>query len=287
MRSILINGSSDQLTAFDNFSAPAGELGNRLELNRRISAARGQRVDALAVAAGDLTRRSDALLLTRTRAGDAVAAADRQVSVVVAAESRALAAARELGDLERARQASVVALGKAADAARVRYQQMQAASARAQALLAASTPTFPAAPTTVPTGPASVSGFVMPAVGVFTSPFGYRVDPFGLGRKFHAGQDIAAPTGTPIVAATSGTVAFVQTPDQSGGYGNYTCINRGDGLATCYAHQSVVFVHAGQPVRQGDEIGLVGSTGASTGAHLHFEVRINGVPVDPMPYLPR
>ena len=126
----------------------------------------------------------------------------------------------------------------------------------------------------------------MPTTGVFSSGFGYRTDPFGGGTTFHAGQDIAAPTGTPIVAATAGTVAIVETPDQSGGYGNYTCIDRGAGFATCYAHQSVVFVHVGQVVAQGQLIGLVGSTGASTGPHLHFEVRINGVPVNPVPYLP-
>jgi len=78
----------------------------------------------------------------------------------------------------------------------------------------------------------------------------------------------------------------VQTPDQSGGYGNYTCIDRGAGFSTCYAHQSAVLVQVGQQVAQGQLIGLVGSTGASTGPHLHFEVRINGEPVDPAPYLP-
>jgi len=78
----------------------------------------------------------------------------------------------------------------------------------------------------------------------------------------------------------------VQTPDQSGGYGNYTCIDRGASFSTCYAHQSAVLVQVGQQVAQGQLIGLVGSTGASTGPHLHFEVRINGEPVDPAPYLP-
>ena len=85
----------------------------------------------------------------------------------------------------------------------------------------------------------------MPTIGTFSSGFGYRVDPVRRGTTFHAGQDIAAPTGTPIIAATAGTVAIVETPDQSGGYGNYTCIDRGAGFATCYAHQSAVFVHVG------------------------------------------
>ena len=70
------------------------------------------------------------------------------------------------------------------------------------------------------------------------------------------------------------------------GYGNYTCVDRGSGFATCYGHQSKILVAVGQPVQQGQQIGLVGNTGNSTGPHLHFEVRLNGTPTDPMPYLP-
>jgi murein DD-endopeptidase MepM/ murein hydrolase activator NlpD len=123
----------------------------------------------------------------------------------------------------------------------------------------------------------------MPTTGVFTSGFGYRTDPLGRGRRFHSGQDIGAPMGTPIVAATAGTIAYA---GWESGYGNYTCIDRGSGFATCYGHQSRILVTVGQQVQQGQQIGLVGSTGNSTGPHLHFEVRLNGVPVDPVPYLP-
>jgi murein DD-endopeptidase MepM/ murein hydrolase activator NlpD len=118
--------------------------------------------------------------------------------------------------------------------------------------------------------------FIWPVNGTFTSGFGMR---WG---RLHAGIDIAAPSGTPIRAADSGTV---QLAGWQGGYGNYTCIGHGGGVSTCYGHQSSIGVSTGQSVSQGQVIGAVGSTGHSTGPHLHFEVRINGSPVDPMGYL--
>ncbi len=118
--------------------------------------------------------------------------------------------------------------------------------------------------------------FVWPMNGTFTSPFGQR---WG---RLHAGIDIAAPIGTAIRAADSGTV---QIASWYGGYGNYTCIGHGGGVSTCYGHQSSIGVRVGQNVSQGQVIGSCGSTGNSTGPHLHFEVRINGSPVDPMGYL--
>ena len=123
----------------------------------------------------------------------------------------------------------------------------------------------------------------MPVAGYFSSPFGWRTDPITGVQGFHPGQDIAAPWGTPIYAATSGEVSIAGWVS---GYGNYTCINRDPSFATCYGHQSAIFVSVGQQVSQGQHIGNVGSTGYSTGPHLHFEVRINGQVVDPLPYLP-
>lgn len=122
----------------------------------------------------------------------------------------------------------------------------------------------------------SASGLIWPVSGPVTSPFGYR---WG---RLHAGIDIGVPYGTPIHAAAAGTVVLAAW---TGGYGNYTCIDHGGGLATCYAHQSSYAVSAGARVSQGQVIGYVGSTGHSFGAHLHFEVRINGNPVDPLGYL--
>ena len=122
----------------------------------------------------------------------------------------------------------------------------------------------------------SSQGLIWPVSGPVTSPFGYR---WG---RLHAGIDIGVPYGTPIHAAASGTVVLA---GWTGGYGNYTCIDHGGGMATCYAHQSSYAVSSGASVAQGQVIGYVGSTGHSFGAHLHFEVRINGTPVDPLGYL--
>jgi murein DD-endopeptidase MepM/ murein hydrolase activator NlpD len=122
----------------------------------------------------------------------------------------------------------------------------------------------------------SASGLIWPVSGPVTSPFGYR---WG---RLHAGIDIGVSYGTPIHAAAAGRVVIA---GWVGGYGNYTCIDHGGGLATCYGHQSSFAVGVGASVGQGQVIGYVGSTGHSFGPHLHFEVRINGSPVDPLGYL--
>ena len=122
----------------------------------------------------------------------------------------------------------------------------------------------------------SASGLIWPVSGPVVSPFGYR---WG---RLHAGIDIAVPYGTPIHAAAAGTVVLAGWVS---GYGNYTCIDHGGGLATCYAHQSSYAVSQGASVGQGQVIGYVGCTGHCFGPHLHFEVRINGTPVDPLGYL--
>ncbi|MCX7620003.1 MAG: peptidoglycan DD-metalloendopeptidase family protein [Acidimicrobiales bacterium] len=128
-------------------------------------------------------------------------------------------------------------------------------------------------PTTRPPG-----GYTLrwPVSGVLTSPFGMR---WG---RMHQGIDIAAPSGTPIVAAAAGTVFF---SGEMSGYGNVILIDHGNGLVTVYAHQSRLGVGEGVRVGAGQTIGYVGSTGHSTGPHLHFETRVNGTAVDPMRYL--
>jgi peptidoglycan DL-endopeptidase CwlO len=126
-------------------------------------------------------------------------------------------------------------------------------------------------------------GMIWPVEGPIASGFGPR--DIGAGYEFHPGIDIAVPEGTPIHAALSGTVAFAEPEASSGGYGNYTCIEHGGGLSTCYAHQSRFAVSAGQAVSQGEVIGYTGCTGYCLGPHLHFEVRIFGEVTDPMGYL--
>ncbi len=132
------------------------------------------------------------------------------------------------------------------------------------------------------TGPTNgIFAFSIPGAPI-TSPFGPRVHPIFGDIRMHTGVDFGAASGTPIHAAGDGTVVFsgVQT-----GYGNTIVIDHGNGLATLYAHQSVLFAQNGQSVKTGDIIGLVGMTGYATGPHLHFEVRVNGTPVDPMSFL--
>jgi murein DD-endopeptidase MepM/ murein hydrolase activator NlpD len=119
-------------------------------------------------------------------------------------------------------------------------------------------------------------GLIWPVNGPIVSPFGMR---WG---RLHAGVDIAVPSGTPVHAAQSGRVAIA---GWVGGYGNYTCIQHSGGLSTCYGHQSSIGVSVGQSVSQGQVIGSSGCTGHCFGPHVHFETRINGVPVNPAGYL--
>lgn len=124
---------------------------------------------------------------------------------------------------------------------------------------------------------------VLPASLEFiSSGFGYRSDPFTGGAAFHAGLDFRGPTGAPIYAAAKGVVTFAGVQQ---GYGNCIEISHGNGLMTRYAHMSGFRARIGQTVAAGDVIGLIGSTGRSTGPHLHFEVRVNGRAVNPRPFL--
>lgn len=133
--------------------------------------------------------------------------------------------------------------------------------------------------------PAELGRVVYPlaARGVPTSPFGWRTSPVTGTSEFHAGQDLAAPAGTPVLAATSGTVT---TASWVSGYGNYACVDRDAHFRTCYGHLAAFSVEVGQPITAGQQVGLEGSTGDATGPHLHFEVRLDGVPTNPLPYLP-
>lgn len=147
-------------------------------------------------------------------------------------------------------------------------------------------------PTQPPTSNASGVSLQWPTwCHTITSPFGYRTHPVYGTTRFHSGIDIGASFGDTIMAAASGTVIVVDTPvpGQSwggSGYGNYIVIDHGNGVSTLYGHCTSVYVSNGQSVSAGEAIGTVGSTGTSTGSHLHFEVRINGERVNPVNYLP-
>jgi murein DD-endopeptidase MepM/ murein hydrolase activator NlpD len=122
-----------------------------------------------------------------------------------------------------------------------------------------------------------------PLRGPITSPYGMRLNPFGGGKtEYHPGIDIGVPVGTPIAAAAAGTVIIVGWVS---GYGNYISIDHGGGISTGYGHLDTFLVAVGQSVQRGQTIGTSGNTGRSTGPHLIFEVRRNGKPVDPNPFL--
>lgn len=121
-----------------------------------------------------------------------------------------------------------------------------------------------------------------PAIGYYTSGFGTRRAPFGGKVKMHEGVDIANHPGTPIKATADGVVTFANT---KAGYGQTVILDHGYGLQTWYAHTRAILVKNGQKILRGDTIALLGSTGRSTGPHCHYEVRVNGIPVDPLSYI--
>ncbi|MDU6784428.1 murein hydrolase activator EnvC [uncultured Peptoniphilus sp.] len=135
----------------------------------------------------------------------------------------------------------------------------------------------------VSSAPRNGQSYTWPVPGHYSisSPFGYRMHPILGYSKFHSGVDIPAPSGTPIVAAKSGTVIMSKLMS---GYGNVVMVDHGD-TVTVYAHCSALNVGVGESVKAGDVVAFVGSTGLSTGAHLHFEVRVNGTPVNPLGYV--
>lgn len=134
------------------------------------------------------------------------------------------------------------------------------------------------------TGPYSGGKMAWPVPGYsrISSPYGYRIHPIFKVKKLHTGIDIPAPTGTAITAAAAGTVIY---SDWLGGYGKVIMLDHGGGVVSLYAHNSALVLSEGQSVKRGDTISKAGSTGNSTGPHLHFEVRKNGAYVDPLPWL--
>jgi murein DD-endopeptidase MepM/ murein hydrolase activator NlpD len=160
-----------------------------------------------------------------------------------------------------------------------------AAIGRTATLSRTPAPAAPAAPTQPHAGaPPAPGQLVTPVVGPLTSSFGPRIHPITRRAQHHSGVDFGAPSGTPIQSAAAGTVTFA---GERGSYGNLVIVDHGGGVETRYAHQRDIAVRAGQRVEAGQLLGTVGSTGRSTGPHLHFEVRRDGQAVNPLPWLPR
>jgi murein DD-endopeptidase MepM/ murein hydrolase activator NlpD len=203
----------------------------------------------------------------------------------IAAEEQALASARTAvqqrqSALVSARSERLAALSEI----RKHEEELDGSVAAIQGKIAAQLAGTGSVP--LPAGPiqgGNGSGLIWPVSGPVVSGFGSRT--INGSYEYHPGIDIAVPSGTPIRAAAAGTVIFTEPESSSGGYGNYTCIDHGGGLSTCYAHQETFAVSAGQQVAQGQIIGYSDCTGYCFGPHLHFEVRINGEVTDPMAYL--
>jgi murein DD-endopeptidase MepM/ murein hydrolase activator NlpD len=237
---------------------------------RSVATAANRRAKAAADAAERALANSRAAVAAAERATERVRAlaAQRAAALATANEERATVLAR-YDDL-RAESARIEAELRAAAARQARARAGRGGGAAA-----------------APVAPASGAYFLMPVRGHKTSGFGMRFHPLFHAWIRHTGLDLSAGMGAPIVASADGEVA---NAGWRGGYGNYVCVlhgqYQGKGIATCYAHQSQILVRAGQQVRRGQLIGRVGSTGNSTGPHLHFEVRLAGGPVDPEKWLP-
>ncbi len=233
------------------------------------------RVDAVEVEVADL----------RQQAADALAAAE---------QARADAAARrtELDGLLAAQQAATaqIAARKAEEETKLAAYEAEQAALAAELRRIAEEERRRAAEEArkareagrrVPAAASGNGSLSRPVDGYITSGFGYRIHPIYGTRRLHAGTDFGSPCGTPVRAAAPGSVV---SAGWGGGYGNRIIVSHGSGMATTYNHLSRYAVRGGS-VSRGQVIGYVGTTGSSTGCHLHFEVRINGTPVNPMGYL--
>jgi murein DD-endopeptidase MepM/ murein hydrolase activator NlpD len=234
--------------------------------DERIATSVG-RAKAAALEARETTRKLRRVVAAETRAVEARTEQVRAVRDQFLASRTQLVAARSTKSvsLDKVRGSEREAVGEA----QALEQVSASLGAQIQAAQAASS-------YSAPTSKHSASGFIWPVDGPVTSPFGMR---WG---RMHTGIDIGVPYGTPIHAAASGRVIYAGWMD---GYGNLVFIDHGGGLSTGYAHQSNIGVSNGEAVSQGQVIGYVGCTGHCFGPHLHFEVRVNGSPVDPLGYL--
>jgi murein DD-endopeptidase MepM/ murein hydrolase activator NlpD len=231
-----------------------------------------------------VARRKTAATKKEVSAAQAALAAEERAVEAARADKRALLAnvRDDRQDAEESVDDLVAASAQVAATIQARAQAV--ARARASASTSASSPASAESSSASPAGDTgetsgggavSSSGLIWPVSGPITSGFGMR---WG---RMHAGIDIGAPAGTPVQAAASGLVIYA---GWMSGYGNLVVIEHGNGLATAYGHLSAIWLGGG-PVSQGQGIGAVGCTGSCTGDHLHFEVRVNGAPVDPLGYL--
>lgn len=213
----------------------------------------------------------------------------REVSAEVLAQREEVLSEKEvlLADIEASKQEALALYNEldqnsdAIEALILARQQAAAAAAARAAREAAGEVPGPAGPVT-PSVPDGGGQLLWPTSGPLTSPYGYRTHPIFGDRRLHTGIDIGAPYGAAVFAADAGVVSYAGVMS---GYGNVVVVDHGGGLATTYNHLAGFTVGTEQTVGRGTQIGNVGCSGYCTGPHLHFEVRVDGAPVDPMPYL--
>ncbi|HEX2144376.1 MAG TPA: M23 family metallopeptidase [Glycomyces sp.] len=235
-------------------------------------------VEEVTLARREASNAENTASVAETAAAEAEAAA---VEALAAAESRyveAQAAEAAVQELVGRHSTALAVAEDARDEAQSEYEELEAESERlADALRQADDGGGSSS------GGGGGGGFVVPVDGWKSSDYGWRRHPIYGTSRFHGGTDFAAGTGATIHAAGSGKVVYA---GWNSGYGQLTCISHGGDVTTCYAHQSSIRVDYGEHVDRDEDIGAVGSTGASTGPHLHFEVRVNGERVNPLGYLP-
>lgn len=222
----------------------------------------------------------------QTEEAEYATAADTQNQLVDQLGTEAADLQAEISD-EQSQMADITAQIQAYEAA----QAKAAASASASASASSSSSSSASAPSGTVSAPGSSTtvgsvtfSWPLSIKGTITSKFGARSNPMGSGSENHPGIDIAAPKGTPVLAAADGTV-IISKMNSTGGYGNYIVISHGGSLSTLYGHMSALYANVGDTVSRGQQIGAVGSTGRSTGNHLHFGVLVNGSPVNPLNYV--
>ncbi len=269
-----------------------------MELITLIADADSQAVDQMQIALDDAQAQAEYAL---QEAEDMQAIAEEKQQQLQELEDRIGVTTAALDDVNtqisnaEAQEDALEAYAESLDSQIYQLQQEQAASATRAAQATATTTTgssgTSSGSSSSGTGTSGGGSMLWPTSGGYISSYyGWRTHPVYGTQKFHSGIDIAVGFGTPVVAADSGTVIYLETPclgcNYGGsGYGNYVIIDHGNGISTLYGHMRNVYVSNGETVSAGQQIGEVGSTGTSTGAHLHFEVRVNGSTVDPTGYV--
>lgn len=255
------------------------ELIDLLELHDRVAEADAELVDRIEGLRSRVTRERRQTRRLKERQARVAAGLEHRTNERRGVLAELVARRDALADVRAARQRTLASVQVERREWEAQADALEAESRRVAAVIAAAPPAA-AAPdvhsaTPDPAGP-STSGFVWPVRGTLVSPYGQR---WG---RLHAGIDVAAPAGTPVVAAGSGRVVYAGSMS---GYGLIVVIDHGGGIATAYAHNSSIGVSVGQSVGRGQTIAAVGCTGTCFGDHVHFEVRLGGSPVDPLGYL--